>query len=139
MEESYLLVCQKQNKKGDDTTEFKECDGKLIIKQFKGLNTDNFIIKKSNEKKIQFSFFKINSIYYVNINNIHIIDYKRFISIQSMSNIDNSVKIKNTYIGDFSIEDCDVEILTKALSVMNNFMKNKKNTYKDFLDMILSN
>ena len=72
MEKEYLIIDNHLSKNGNVTTEFKESDGKLIVKQFSGTNTDNFIIKKFNNKRLEFSVFKLNGIYYININSFHI-------------------------------------------------------------------
>jgi hypothetical protein len=130
--DEYLLIDKIQNNKGENMMELKECEGKLIIKQYSGINTDNFVIKKLDGKKISFSFFKINGIFYVNINGEHIIDYKKFVNIQQVSKQENNIQVKNTFIGDIIIYNCDVEIFSKSLSIMNKFMKNKKNYYSDF-------
>ena len=127
MEKEYLII------DNHITTEFKECDGKILIKQFSGLNTDNFIIKKFNGKKLEFSFFKLNGIHYVNINGNHIIDYKRFINIQHISKSDDDVKIQNLYIGELILKDCDVDIVHKALTTMANWMKSKQTFFKDIM------
>jgi len=139
---NYLVIDKFKNKKGEDTTELKEHEGKLIIKQYSGINSDNFIIKKYDGKKIAFSFFKINGIYYVSINGDHIIDYKKFINIQQISKIEQddiqSIKIRNMYIGDIIIQNCDPEIFQKALSVMANYMKNKSSYISDLLHFIFT-
>jgi hypothetical protein len=135
MEKEYLIIDNHVGKNGD-ITEFKECDGKILIKQFSGLNTDNFIIKKFNGKRLEFSFFKLNGVYYININGCHIIDYKHFINIQHISKDDKdekNVKIKNRSIGDMILIDCDVDIVHKALTVMSDWMKSKQNTFSDFM------
>ena len=134
--ENYLLVDKFKNKRGEDTTEFRECEGKLIIKQYAGINTDNFVIKKIDGKKLSFAFFKINGIYYVNLNGEHIIDYKKFISIQQISKLDeddDAIKIKNNYIGDMIIHNCDPEMFQKSLQIMSKHMKGKKNYFSDFV------
>ena len=41
MEREYLIVDNHTSKTGD-VTEFKECDGKILVKQFSGINTDNW-------------------------------------------------------------------------------------------------
>lgn len=132
MEKEFLIIDNHVGKNGD-VTEFKECDGKILIKQFSGLNTDNFIIKKFNGKRLEFSFFKLNGIYYININGCHIVDYKHFINIQHISKVDEDVKIKNPYIGDILLVNCDVDIVHKALTVMSDWMKSKKNAFSDFI------
>ena len=101
--------------------------------EFSGLNTYNFIIKKFNGKKLEFSFFKLNGIHYVNINGNHIIDYKRFINIQHISKSDDDVKIQNLYIGELILKDCDVDIVHKALTTMANWMKSKQTFFKDIM------
>jgi hypothetical protein len=137
--DSYLLLDKSKNKKGEDTTEFKECEGHLIIKHFTGINTDNFIIKKLDGKKLCFSFFKVNGVHYININGEHIIDYKRFTSIQFITKLtDNSVKIINTFIGELIIENCDTEMFQKALSIMSKHMKNKSSYFGDLMYLLFN-
>lgn len=137
----YLVIDKFKNKKGEDITEFKEHDGKLIIKQYSGINSDNFVIKKADGKKLSFSFFKINGIHYISINGDHIIDYKRFINIQQVSKVDtdeNAIKIKNGFIGDIVLYQCDTEIFQKALNVMSVYMKNKSNYVSDFMHFMFT-
>ena len=66
MEKEYLIIDNHSSKNGN-ITEFKESDGKILVKHFSGLNTDNFVIKKFNGKRLEFSFFKLNGVYYINI------------------------------------------------------------------------
>lgn len=135
--DQYLIVNNYDNNKGQKTTEFKEYEGKLIIKQYTGINSENFVIKKFDGKKISFSFFKLNGIYYVNINGEHVIDYRKFINIQQISKIDNdSIKLKNLYIGEIIIHNCDPEMFYKALSTMYDYMKIKSNYISDFMYFI---
>lgn len=144
---NYLVIDKHKNKRGEETTEFKEHDGKLIIKQYSGINSDNFVIKKFDGKKIAFSFFKLNGIHYISINGDHIIDYKRFVNIQQVSKIEitgndaattSSIKVKNGYIGDILIHNCDPEIFQKALNVMSKYMKNKTNYVSDFMHFMFN-
>ena len=127
----FLIVDNHLSKNGDITTEFKECDGKILIKQFSGINTDNFVIKKFNGKRLEFSFFKLNGIYYVNLNGHHIIDYKKFTNILKISQTDQNVTVKNAYFGDIIIPDCEVDVFKRALTVMANFMKAKTSFFSD--------
>ena len=150
---NYLVIDKYNNKKGEETTELKEHEGKLIIKQYSGINSDNFVIKKFDGKKISFSFFKLNGIHYISINGDHIIDYKRFINIQQISKIESdrptttpitaitqctSIKVKNSHIGDIIIHNCDPEIFQKALNVMSTYMKNKTNYVSDFMQFMFN-
>lgn len=133
MENEYLIIDKHLSKNGNVTTEFKESDGKMLVKHFSGTNTDNFIIKKFNNKRLEFSFFKLNGIYYININSYHIIDYKRFINIEHITKEDENVKIKNPFIGDILLLNCDVDIVYKALQIMADWMKNKKSIFRDII------
>ena len=138
---NYLIIDKHKNKRGEEITELKEHDDKLIIKQYTGINSDNFVIKKFDGKKISFSFFKLNGIYYISINGDHIIDYKRFINIQQVSKLeldDSTIKVKNGYIGDILIHNCDTEIFTKALNIMSKYMKNKKSYISDFMHFVFN-
>lgn len=140
--QDYLIINHTNNKKGEDTIVFKENDGELIIKQYSGHNSDNFIIKKFDGKQLSFSFFKINGIHYVNIDNKHIIDYKKFVNIQHISNLEGetpAIKISNVHVGVLIIHNCDIEIFSKALSVMSNYMKNHKSSYFSQLMYIMNN
>jgi hypothetical protein len=140
---NYLVIDKYKNNRGEACTELKEHEGKLIIKQFSGINTDNFVIKKYDGKKISFSFFKLNGIYYVNINGEHIIDYKKFVNIQQISKVESddeksSIKIRNGYIGDLVINNCDPEVFQKALNVMSNYMKNKSSYISDLMHFVFT-
>jgi hypothetical protein len=132
MDREYLIIDNHSGKNGD-IAEFKECDGKMLVKQFVGINTDNFIIKKYNGKRLEFSFFKLNGIYYININGCHIIDYKQFVNIQHISQVEENVKIKNTYVGEILLMNCDVDIVHKALTIMSDWMKSKQHVLSDFM------
>ena len=132
MDREYLII-DNHTGKNRDIAEFKECDGKMLVKQFAGINTDNFIIKKYNGKRLEFSFFKLNGIYYININGCHIIDYKHFVNIQHISQVQENVKIKNTYVGEILLVNCDVDIVHKALTIMSDWMKSKQNVLSDFM------
>ena len=140
---NYLVIDKYKNNRGEVGTELKEHEGKLIIKQFSGINSDNFVIKKYDGKRISFSFCKLNGIYYVNINGEHIIDYKKFVNIQQISKVESddeksSIKIRNGYIGDLVINNCDPEVFQKALNVMSNYMKNKSSYISDLMHFVFT-
>jgi hypothetical protein len=140
---NYLVIDKYKNNRGEVGTELKEHEGKLIIKQFSGINSDNFVIKKYDGKRISFSFCKLNGIYYVNINGEHIIDYKKFVNIQQISKVESddeksSIKVKNGYIGDLVINNCDPEVFQKALSVMSSYMKNKSSYISDLMSIVFT-
>lgn len=132
-----FLIVDNYTTKNGDVTEFKEFDGKILIKQFSGINTDNFVLKKSNNIRLEFSFFKLNGIYYINLCGHHIIDYKKFVRIQKISQVYDDVVIKNTYFGDILIPNCDIDLVKKALIVMNKWIKSKNSIFKDILYYII--
>jgi hypothetical protein len=147
--DDFLRIDHFKDKKGEELMEFKEQEGKMIIKQYSGINMDNYIIKKYEKsdielnkqpKKITFSFCKLNGIHYININGEHMIDYKKFVNIQQVSNtVINDVpcvKVKNGYIGDIILENCDTEMFHKSLNIMSKYVKNKSNKFFDFVYFI---
>jgi hypothetical protein len=129
----FTIVDNYATPRGDIVTEFKECDGRILVKHFSGVNSENFVIKKINGKQLQFSFIKLHGVYYININGHHIIDYKKFLHIQSISNIQDDVKINNMYIGEILLLNCDAEIVYKALTVMKSWIKKKSWWLEDLL------
>lgn len=132
----FLIVNNHVTKNGE-ITEFKETDGKILIKQFSGINTDNFVLKKYNGARFEFSFFKLNGIYYINLSGHHIIDYKKFIHIQKISQINDNVVIKNIYFGEIIIPKCDIDLFKRALVIMNDWMKSKGSFFKDIFYYII--
>jgi hypothetical protein len=137
MDKEFLIVDNHIEQNGNVTTEFKHCDGKLLIKQFSGTNCENYIVKKYNGRKIEFSLFKLNGVYYVNLNGNHIIDYRKFTNIQYLSNIEihekMSVKLGNPYVGEILIENCDVDVIHKSLEIMSEWMRKKASWFGDFM------
>lgn len=109
----------------------------ISVKHTKNGSVDKFIVNTSS-KTLQFTFFKANGIYFVNINNVHIIDYKQFAKVKNITQVNNGKDITLS-IGSTSasvsllIKDCDVEMIQKALIVMSEFMKTKSSLYKDLV------
>lgn len=131
MDENFLIV---NNKKINniEITDTKEKFGEIILKQYSGLNTENFLFRKE-DKKLHISLFKLNGIYYININGEHIIDYRRFKNIQCISQVENNIQIKNSYFGQLKISNCDVELFKHSLFVLSEWMKKKTSLISDFL------
>lgn len=103
------------------------------VKHINNGSTDKFVVNTSS-KTLQFVFFKANGIYFININNEHIIDYKQFAKVKNIKQMNNGKDITLS-IGKESllIKDCDVVIIQKALIVMSEFMKTKSSLYKDLM------
>jgi len=140
--DDYLIIDTSLNNAGETISKIQSFDdnGKIFIKQYSGVNTDNFIISKKCGKKISFSFFVMNGIYYINLNGEHIMDYNKFIDIKKFSynQHENRLKITNRHFGDIFIHNCDVDIFKKALSEMNIWMKNKRSIISNLLYYIFT-
>lgn len=122
----------------ESRTEFTTSDGKMIVKQFSGTGTENFVIKKYNGKCISFSFFKLNGIYYVNVNGVHVMDYRKFTRIISMHQTESGVKIKNGFVGDMFLENCDISIVQKALETMAKWNDSKRSIWRELVYYIFN-
>lgn len=118
--------------------EFVHLEDKILIKHSIGVNSDNYLLKKSNNKKLQFSLFKLNNIFYVNINSEHIIDYRKFTCIQKITTKNNDLIVKNSYIGELIIPNCDIDLIQKSLVIMSDWMKKKKTWYNDIIYWIFN-
>ena len=140
--DDYMIIDTRRNDTGETISKIVSFDdhGKIIIKQYSGINTDNFVITKHDGKKISFSFFTMNGIYYINLNGEHVMDYYKFINIKKISyNItDNTLKISHHHFGDIYIQNCDVDVFKKALLEMNTWIKNKKSMWSNILYYIFT-
>lgn len=117
--------------------EFKHIEGKILIKHFIGTNTDNFVLKKGNGCEFKFSIFKINNIYYININGCHIIDYKRFTKIEQIIEENGFVKIRNKEFGEIIIQNCELDLFKKGLDIMDHFIRSRSSFWKDLFYSIV--
>lgn len=106
---------------------------KVNVEHSKSGTSDKFVVS-TPEKKLEFTFFKANGIYFVNINNMHIIDYKQFCKVKNITQMNNGKDITLS-IGTSTLllKDCDVQMIQKALIVMSDFMKTKSSLYKDLM------
>ena len=140
--DEYLIIDTGVTSSGDTISKIRSFDdnGKIFIKQYSGVNTDNFVISKADGKKVSFSFFTTNGIYYINLNCEHIMDYNKFINIKKFSynTTENYLKISNNHFGDIYVHNCDVDIFKKALIEMASWMKNKTSFVSNLLYYIFS-
>jgi hypothetical protein len=140
--DEYLIIDTGVTSSGDTISKIRSFDdnGKIFIKQYSGVNTDNFVISKADGKKVSFSFFTTNGIYYINLNGEHIMDYNKFINIKKFSynTTENYLKISNNHFGDIYVHNCDVDIFKKALIEMASWMKNKTSFVSNLLYYIFS-
>lgn len=128
----YLKVDVDQ--KGEVTTETKESDGKIIVKHCSGINSENFLVqKRGTSKKLEFCMIKLNTLYYIILNGNHMMDYRKFTKIQSVENVGDDVKLKTLYFGDIILKNCDVDIITKTLYILSEWVKKKSRWYHEIL------
>ncbi len=123
---------------GDLIPEFKQIHGKILVKHYIGINTDNFHLKKAEGSEFKFSFFKINGIYYINVDSHHIIDYKKFTNIQQIIKENENVKIRSKNFGEIIVENCDLDLVKKGLSIMDEFIKARTSFWQDLLNYIIN-
>jgi hypothetical protein len=137
MDEDFLVI---NNKKIDniDITNTKEKDGEIFIKQYSGLNTENFILKKKSGPSLHISIFKLNGIFYININGEHIIDYKRFKNIHFITQSNDDIILKNSYFGQLKITNCDIDIIKKGLFIISEWMKKKTSFFNEIYYFLFS-
>lgn len=122
-----VVDTHKRGNPRSETIQIKEVDGNIIVKQFSGVNCENFVIKSTTTpKQLAFSFSKLNGIYYINLNGVHFFDYKKFIHIISIQQKGSSVKIKNVYFGDIYLDNTDVNVVYKSLEIMAKWILKQK-------------
>lgn len=135
----FSIIDTYKQRDGNNTIEIKDYENKLIIKQFTGVNSENFLIKRPlTGKRLHFSFFRMNGIYYVNINGEHIVDYKCFIHIQKISNEGDNLIIQNSTFGIIKLLNCDIEVFQKSLQIMNDWIKPKQSLWNNLLYYIFN-
>lgn len=132
--DNYLLI-DNQQLDNENILLLTEKSDKIIIQQYTGRNTENFKLI-SNKYILTLSLFKLNHIWYININSDNILDYKQFIRFQRIETLnDNNIKIYNSYIGDLIIPNCNVGLFQKSIKIISNWMKDNHPTslWNDFL------
>lgn len=112
-----FIIIENHKKDKEKIIEIKEIDGNIYIKQLCGANCEKFTIKK-NKLKIECGIFKLNGVKYVNINGNIIMEATKMIEIEYMTNYCNNVLIRNKYVGEIVINNCDVEMLQKMLGII---------------------
>lgn len=131
--DNYLFIDNKQLD-NENILLLTEHSDKVIIQQYTGRNTENFKLM-SNNCTLTLSIFKLNHIWYININGHNILDYKQFIRFQRIETQNDNIKIYNSYIGDLVIKNCNICLFQKGIKIVSNWMKQNHSTsiWNDFL------
>ena len=89
---------------------------------------------------MKLSYYKLNGIFFVNINGENLFDFKTLLLIDSVKCIvENDVSIiiiKNSSLGEIRIKNCDLEIFQKAIHFLNTWVKKNKNYIRDLLNAL---
>lgn len=132
----YLLVDTEISSTGQERTRTNERDGKVNIKHVTGIGCESYTVRKHDGKHLQFSFFTLNGIWYVNINGQHVMDYYKFQKIARLSNEQDSVRITTVHFGDIVIPQCDVDIVYKSLQIMKEFINKKASWWNTMMYLV---
>ncbi len=116
--------------------DFQIVDGKksLEIKQYKSYNTNVLLITK-DKLQLKLNYYKLNNMVYVNINGEHLFDFKILLLIDLITNINENnttnINIKHSKLGEIIIKNCNVEMFQKGLHIINEWVNQNKNFFKD--------
>lgn len=131
--DSYLVI-DNQKLDNEDILLLTEKTDKIVIQQYTGRNTENFKLI-SNKYTLTLSLFKLNHIWYININGDNILDYKQFLRFGRIETQNENIKIYNHYTGDLLITNCNIGLFQKGIKIASNWMKNNHphSLWSDFL------
>lgn len=105
-----------------ETVEF--CN-QILVRYNSGINSENYTIIKPSGHKLVFAIIKLNDVYYISINNKHVVDYKKFSNIKSIISINDVVCIENTSVGKIMIEECSLDLVQCMMEIIHTFVKSK--------------
>lgn len=132
--DDFIIVKNYINNVGDETVEFTKKDGQILVKQYSGINSDNYIIKKLNtDISLMFSIFKLNGNYYISINGDNVINYRKFKNIKQIVQNKDCIIIKNNFLDDIIIKNCDMDIVRRFLTIVTREMQSKNSFIKEFI------
>ena len=121
MNDFLIIENHKLNKQLDVVLTTEKSD-KVVIQQYSGTNTENFRFASTNST-LFLSLFKLNGIWYININGEHVVNYKQFIRFQRVENTQSGIQIINNFCGNMNITNCKSDVFCKSISVISNWMK----------------
>jgi hypothetical protein len=133
--DNYLLIDNHQLESNENILLLTEKSDKIIIQQYSGRNTENFKLITTKHTLI-LSLFKLNRVWYININGYNILDYKQFVRFHKIeTSNENTIKIYNNYTGDLSIPNCNIALFQKGIKIISNWMKysHPNSLWNDFM------
>lgn len=141
--EDYQIINKDKytDKENDKNNDEDSTDKSFYSKHYLGHNSENLIIKQKN-LKIHFSYYRINGMYFVNINGEHVFDFKRLLLIDWMTNVKNentddcNLKIKNANLGEIIIPNCNVKMFEKGIKEIHQWIKKQSNIVKDIYNFV---
>jgi hypothetical protein len=121
----------------------------LYIKQYIGINTND---KKGtlNYKmsmygidsiilKLYITLYKIGKTSFININNVHVMEIKKFLMINKMVQSNDCVMMKNINWGEIVIENCNIVMINKCIKLSEQYFNdNNKMTFMDYIEYIIT-
>lgn len=108
-----------------DTIETIELGENVLSRHTSGYNSDNYTLAQQNGSQVKFSVVKIESMYYVSINNEYVLDYKKFMMFDRISYTGKDTVIYYMYMPCIVVKGCDVSMVNKMISILQDNIKQK--------------
>lgn len=127
----YILINTFISKNNLDNLEIGNFDGKILTTQSSSINSDKWCLVSSNKNQIEFTISKINNIFYIIINGLHVIDYKQFIIhsiILPPNNTNNTIHVDGKF-GKINVDNCDTHLFKKMTEIIHDTMKTRITTF----------
>lgn len=148
--EEYTVINKRNNSLEIQKTNLNGKSG-IQIKQYIGLNTDNehgtqnfTLIKHSaidnTRLRLYFMLYRIGSRHYININNTHVVEIRKFLMIKKMSiEMTECVAIVNSALGEIVIDNCDMDMIHKCIQITEKYLENNKsNPLIEYIEYMMS-
>lgn len=121
---------------------------KVYTKEYIGVNTENRtgtqnytlfkFIDSKHKMKLHFMLYKIQSRHYININNQHLLELDKFLLIKSIISHSDTVCMVNSHIGELVIENCDLDLVNKCISIVEKYRQDNPKTLFDYIEYLFS-
>jgi hypothetical protein len=132
MEHDFALINTNRstNRTESHFTECYEMDGDFYIYTLFFEDKEKYVIANKKGQRVSLVFFKLNDIYYININRYITIDLKRFLHIEyivTQETDGENIKIKTTYDQILILQNCDISLVHKMLKFIEKWYNNHCN------------